>query len=117
MTANFKGKKFTVLSGNIWIRGSAVLSNSLNDNQKYGFLHADTHPVIDTASDQWYISSGEHSCVWIYGYGEYGTRCEVFGQADSRHCDSNKCVSDDEKDKCRVPRTGKGYMCLNVLTW
>ena len=119
MTANFKGKKFTVLSGNIWIRDIAVLSNSLNDNQKYGFLHAGTHPVIDTASDQWYISSGEHSCVWIYGYGEYGTRCEVFGQADSGHCDSNKCVSDDEKDKCRVPstKTDKAYMCLNVLTW
>ena len=122
MTANFSGKKFISLnisggSKNSWVMDSNVFTDGRKDEQRYGFILGDNVANLEDESGSWWIANNgkDTECIWGRGYG-IGTLCNPKGNATVSKCNSyKKC--DGSTEKCRVPSSKNGYICLNTLTW
>ena len=118
MWANFSGKVFKSLnvkgSVNSWVMDSNVLENGRQDSQRIGFILAGN---IAYLNGTWGIAKNgnDRECVWVQGNGT-GKRCTNKGDATRLKCNSYKKCS-GSTEKCRVPTSGNGYICLNTLTW
>ena len=118
MIANFSGKTFKPLnisgvSKNAWVRDNSIFTNGRKDEQKYGFILGDTVANLEAKSGSWWIANDgkDKECIWVRGHGNIGSRCNTKGNATAAKCKKYACHD------CRVPSTGNGYICLNVLTW